>query len=399
MVHTYMTETKPEKAGMRNVTSLGAVSFFTDFSTEMILGVLPLFIISNLGATRAILGAIEGSGELAGYAFRMVSGSLSDKIGKRKVFIIAGYALSTASKPFFAFASGWVDALVVRLSDRVGKGFRTAPRDALIADSVSESSSGKAFGLHRTLDQAGAIIGPLAAFALLSVTDIRGVFLFSLIPGAVAVLILLFFVKEVAIKTSARKTMLSNIKGLVRENKPYLFLLIIAGIFSVGAFNFSFVLLRASEMGVDNNMVPMVYAVINIVHTVIAYPSGMLADKIGGEKVLIIGYAIFAASAAMMAMLGGILLYAYVIAAVFGAYVGITETLQRAVIPKYVPQESRGTAFGLYNLVVGFGFFGGGVAFGLLWDLIGIATASAYSIILAIVSIIGMVVFVMKKAK
>lgn len=393
-----MKEAKPEKeVGMRNVTSLGAVSFFTDFSTEMILGVLPLFIISNLGASRAILGAIEGSGELAGYALRMVSGSLSDKIGKRKVFIIAGYGLSTASKPFFAFAGGWVDALVVRVSDRIGKGVRTAPRDALIADSVSESSSGKAFGLHRTLDQAGAIVGPLAAFALLSVTDIRGVFLFSLIPGAVAVLILVFFVKEVAIKTSARKTMLSNISGLVRENKPYLLLIIIAGVFSAGSFNFSFVLLRASEMGIDSSMVPIVYALINIVHTVIAYPSGILADKIGKEKVLIIGYTIFAASAAMMIPFDGAF-FAYVIAAVFGAYVGITETLQRAVIPKYVPQESRGTAFGLYNLVVGVGFFGGSVAFGLLWDLTGIGTASVYSIILAAISIAGMVVFV-RRAK
>lgn len=174
---------KAESGGMRNVTALGLVSFFTDFSTEMVLGVLPFFIVSTLGASRALLGAIEGSAELTSYAFRMISGSLSDRAGKRKVFVLAGYAASTASKPFFAAASGWLDAFVVRTGDRVGKGIRTAPRDALIADSVPEMRVGRAFGLHRTIDQLGAIVGPVAAFALLQVVDIRGIFLASLIPG------------------------------------------------------------------------------------------------------------------------------------------------------------------------------------------------------------------------
>src|SRR5919198_4387093 len=186
--------------GMRNVIALGLVSFFTDFSTEMILGILPLFIVSNLGAPKAVLGGIEGSAELISYAFRMVSGSSSDKLGKRKIFVLAGYGLSTVSKPFFALTTGWLGAFFVRAVDRTGKGLRTAPRDALIADSIQESSSGKAFGIHRTINQSGAIVGPIAAFALLQVMDIRGIFLVSLIPGAIAVIILIFFVKEVAIK-------------------------------------------------------------------------------------------------------------------------------------------------------------------------------------------------------
>jgi MFS family permease len=156
---------KEKPSGLRNVLALGLVSFFTDFSTEMVLGILPLFIVNNLGASRAILGVIEGSAELVSYAFRMVSGSLSDKVGKRKIFILAGYGLSTFSKPFFALSTGWLDAFVVRTTDRTGKGLRTAPRDALIADSVSESISGKAFGIHRTVDQMGAILGPIAAFS------------------------------------------------------------------------------------------------------------------------------------------------------------------------------------------------------------------------------------------
>lgn len=144
--------------GMRNVIALGLVSFFTDFSTEMILGILPLFIVTNLGAPRAILGGIEGSAELISYAFRMVSGSLSDKLQKRKIFVLAGYALSTISKPFFAVTTGWLGAFAVRAADRTGKDLRTAPRDALIADSIPESSSGKAFGIHRTIDQMGAMV-------------------------------------------------------------------------------------------------------------------------------------------------------------------------------------------------------------------------------------------------
>jgi MFS family permease len=139
----------------------------------MILGILPFFIVNSLGAPKAILGGIEGSAELISYAFRMVSGSLSDKLGKRKVFVLAGYGLSTISKPFFALTIGWLDAFFVRAADRTGKGLRTAPRDAMIADSIQESSSGKAFGIHRTIDQSGAIVGPIAAFVLLHIMDIR----------------------------------------------------------------------------------------------------------------------------------------------------------------------------------------------------------------------------------
>ena len=155
------------RSGMRNVLMLGLVSFFIDFSTEMILGILPLFIVNNLGASRAILGAIEGSAELTSYAFRMVSGALSDKIKKRKLFVLIGYGLSTVRKPFFIITTAWSDAIVVRMVDRIGKGVRTLHGDALIADSVTESISGKASGVHITIDQMGIIVGLLTAFAIL----------------------------------------------------------------------------------------------------------------------------------------------------------------------------------------------------------------------------------------
>jgi MFS family permease len=381
--------------GMRNVTALGVVSFFTDFSTEMVLGVLPLFIVSSLGASKAILGVIEGSSELTSYAFRMVSGSLSDKVGKRKIFVIAGYSLSTITKPFFAASSGWLDAFVVRFGDRMGKGLRTAPRDALIADSVQESRAGKAFGLHRTIDQIGAIIGPVAAFALLQFMDIRGIFLISLIPGAIAVLILVFFVKEVAIKRSlARTNILSNIDRVIRANRPFVLLLIITGIFGIGAFNFSFILLRASDLGIADNFIPLVYATINVAHTTVGIPSGILADKVGKEKVLIIGYSVFALSTALMLLFSENTFYAYILAAIFGLYMGISETVQRAVVPKYVVSELRGTAYGLYNVIIGTTFFVANVVFGFLWDNYSLDTAVSYSIIMTVAAISGMFIFI-----
>ena len=333
----------------------------------------------------------------------MVSGSLSDKVGKRKIFILAGYGLSTFSKPFFALSTGWLDAFVVRTTDRIGKGLRTAPRDALIADSVSESISGKAFGIHRTIDQMGAILGPIAAFSLLQIMDIRGVFVVSLIPGAIAVLILILFVKEIAIKREGRSkaaTIFSNIGTVMSDNKPFVFLLIISGIFSLGAFNFSFILLKASELGIDNDLIPIVYAVINVSHTAIGIPSGILADKIGKEKVLIIGYSIFAVSTVIMAAISspGNSINAFILAAIFGLYIGISETVQRAVVPRYVSSELRGTAFGIYNVVLGTSLFVSNVVFGFLWDNYNLNVAVVYSIGLTLAAIIGMFVFIKRSS-
>ena len=386
-------EDKPK--GIRNVLYLGLVSFFTDFSTEMILGVLPTYLVNNLGVSKAILGAIEGSSELTSYAFRMISGSLSDKVRKRKIFVLIGYGLSTITKPFFVVASSWYEAFIVRTMDRVGKGVRTAPRDALIADSVSESISGKAFGIHRTIDQLGAIAGPLVAFAILQVMDIQAVFLISLIPGAIAVIILIFFVKEVAIrKLASSTTIFGNIRDLLKENKPFAVLTIISGVFSLGAFNFSFILLRASELGVEQSFIPIVYAVINVAHTIIGIPAGILADKIGKEKVVLISYGIFAISSILMIVSINNMSFAYVLAGMFGLYVGISETVQRAIIPRYVLTELTGTAYGLYSLVTGVCFFASNVTFGFMWENHNINVAVTYSVSLSLSAIIGMIIFI-----
>jgi MFS family permease len=378
---------------MRNVTILGLVSLFTDFSTEMISGMLPLFIVTELGASRAILGAIEGSAELVGYGFRLVSGSLSDKMHRRKIFILAGYGLSTISKPFFSVSFSWFDVLIVRIIDRIGKGIRTTPRDALISDSVVATSSGKAFGLHRTLDQIGAITGPIAAYFLLQLFEIRDIFILSLIPGAIAVIILLFFVKDVITKAVSNEIR-KNFLYLLKENAPFTILLLLTGIFGLGAYNFSFILLKSSDLGVMESSIPLVYATINITHTAVGVPSGIIADRIGKEKVMILGYGILLVSSFLMVLFSGNFIYAFVLASVYGIYVGITETVQRAIIPKYVDSNLRGTAYGLYNLIIGSTYFIGNVLFGHLWDNYGLNVAISFSSIFIISALLGMTFFI-----
>ena len=375
---------------------MGLVSFFTDFSTEMVTSVLPLYIVKDLDLSRTILGAIEGSGEFVNYIFRIPSGYISDKIGKRKILVIIGYGISTFSKPFFIFVTSFIDTITVRVADRIGKGIRTAPRDALIADSVDESGSGKAFGIHRTLDQIGAIIGPLFAFLILELFggNIQYIFLLSIVPGIVSLFILIYYVKDKIIdkkKELVKVTFCSNLRNLFIENKIFVYLSIIMGVFSLGAFNYSFILLKSTDLGIEQNFIPIIYAIINITHTAIGIPAGILSDRIGKEKVLIIGFLLFVISALIMyfSEINNII-YIISIPLIYGLYVGISETVQRALISKYVSEHNRGTAFGFYGLIIGICLLIGNVTFGFLWDNYNISIALLYSLTLSTLAIISL---------
>ncbi|MGW8182119.1 MAG: MFS transporter, partial [bacterium] len=337
-----MSEQKEDD--FKNVYRLGYVSFFTDFSSEMVLSILPVYILSLPGGSIAALGLIEGIAESLSYILRAVSGVMSDKFRKRKAFILIGYGLSNIVKPFFAATTTVAQALAIRVTDRVGKGVRTAPRDALISDSVSASKQGAAFGLHRTLDQLGAIVGPLSAtFVMVWMGwTAKGVFWLSLLPGSIALIVTVFGVKEIVGSETREFKFLVGLKEVLTGK--YLLLLLVVSIFSLGAFNFSFILLNAKEMGVNDALIPVVYAVVNVTHTLIAIPSGRLSDKIGKEKVLLLGYVAFVASVALLAVAPSAVISAYIIAAVFGLYNGIVETVQRAMIPGYVDSSLRGTA-------------------------------------------------------
>jgi MFS family permease len=391
-------------SGLKNVVYMGLVSFFTDFSTEMVMSVLPLYIIKDLDLSRTILGAIEGTGEFVNYIFRIPSGYISDKIGKRKILVIIGYAISTISKPFFIFVTTFGDTIVVRIADRIGKGIRTAPRDALIADSVDESSSGKAFGIHRTLDQIGAIIGPFFAFLILELFggNIQYIFLLSIIPGIASLFILIYYVKDKFVnydnKVIANKiTFFSNLKNLFIENKIFVYLVIILGIFSLGAFNYSFVLLKSADLGIEQNFVPIIYSIINITHTAIGIPAGILSDRIRKEKVLIIGFLLFVISTLLMYFSEkNNIVYIISIPLIYGLYVGISETVQRALVSKYVSEHNRGTAFGFYGLIIGICLLIGNITFGFLWDNYDISIAVFYSLTLSLLAIISMLSLIKK---
>jgi len=375
---------------VRNVFALGFVSFFTDISSEMVFSLLPTFLLGLPGASKAVLGLIEGTAEALSYALRAVSGVFSDRFRKRKLFVLAGYAMSNIVKPLFAVARAPLDVFVIRVSDRVGKAVRTSPRDALLSESVSEKHRGAAFGLHRALDQTGAIVGPIiasTAMLLLGLT-VRDIFWLSLIPGTLALFIILLAVRERVGESVGEFRRLTGIKAVVKED--FLRLLVVVGIFSLGAFNFSFVLLNAKEAGVGDSLIPFVYAVVNVAHTIIAIPAGVLSDRIGKEKVLVLGYGVFLSTALLILLLPADGFGAFLVAVVFGIYFGIIETIQRALIPGYVQSSLRGTAYGVYYLVVGSAFFISNAVVGTLWEYFGSSVAAAYSVVLSYIAIIIM---------
>lgn len=388
-----------EKRAFRNVFALGFVSFFTDISSEMIFSLLPTFILELPGSSEAVLGAIEGVAENLSYSLRAVSGFFSDMFRRRKLMVLIGYAFSNVVKPLFAVAHSAVDALVIRVADRVGKAVRTAPRDALLSDSVSEKHLGRAFGLHRTLDQSGAILGPVIASVVMLFFGLtaRDVFLISFIPGSAALLILLLLVQERIGKTTGQYKLLAGMRMVLKGD--YAILLVIVGIFSLGAFNYYIVILNAREAGVPEAVRPLVYAAVNVAHTLVAIPAGILADRIGREKVLVIGYGIFAATTLILLLSPKLYLFAFLVAVVFGAYGGIVETVQRALVPRYAQSALRGTGYGLYYLVVGACLLVANSVAGALWGLYGSPATALYSLALSSAAIIGMLAFVSRQKR
>jgi MFS family permease len=391
-------EKKNKGSSLRNLFALGFVSFFTDMSSEMVFSLLPAFLLGLPGSSRAILGLIEGTAEALSYALRAVSGVFSDKFGKRKLFILGGYALSNVVKPFFAVARKPLDVFVIRVTDRIGKAVRTSPRDALLSESVSEKRRGIAFGLHRALDQAGAVVGPVVASVALLLLGftIRDIFWLSLIPGAIALIIILFFVKERTSKSDSEFRLFAGIKSVLKGN--FSRLLIVVTIFSFGAFNFSFVLLNANEAGIAEPLIPLVYAAVNVAHAAIAIPAGALSDKIGKERVMILGYGVFLVTT-LLILLPANGAAAILVAMSFGAYVGIVETIQRALVPDYVEESLRGTAYGVYYLIVGSAFFVSNAVVGSLWEYFGSSVATTYSAVTSVIAILAMMLFIGKRRK
>ncbi len=360
----------------RNVWVVTVTSFLTDVSSEMVVHVLPLYLANVLGARTGVIGLIEGAGETAASLLKLLSGWLSDRLGSRKWLTVAGYSLSTLAKPFLLIAGTWEVVLAVRLSDRVGKGIRTAPRDALIADSIDETQRGVAFGLHRAGDTAGAALGLLIALIVVASVQHFGMLLtdgtfktlvaISIVPAVLAVIALAFGVREVPLKTGARLPRLSLAEF---DNRFKAFLLIVV-LFTLGNSSDAFLVLRAQERGVSVTGIMAMVLLFNIVYATLAGPAGRLSDRIGRRRLIVAGWLVYGLIYLGFALAGaGWQLFA--LYALYGIYYGVTEGVGKALIADLVAPEQRGTAYGLYNAAVAVMALPASFIAGVLWQGIG----------------------------
>ena len=372
----------------RNVVILGFVSLLNDGASEMIYPLLPAFLTAVLGAGPAALGVIEGIAEATSSLLKLYSGYLSDRVKQRKGWIVAGYALSNVIRPLIALAGSWLQVLALRFTDRVGKGLRTSPRDALIADSTPPGSRGTAYGFHRAMDHAGAIVGPLVATALLLALkdDIPTVFLLSFIPGTLAVVLLVAGLREreaapapAAAGSFSARTAWAGMPGGFRK---YLLVLLL---FTLGNSTDAFLLVRAQGLGVPVALLPAIWVALHAVKMAVSVPGGMLSDRQGRKAVIVAGWAVYAAVYAGFAVATA-QWHAWALFAVYGVYFGLTEGVEKALVADLAPTHLRGSAFGLYHLTVGIGAFPASLLFGLLWQQLGPAAAFGFGAVLALLA-------------
>ncbi len=366
-----------KKTGLRslpiNVWIVTATSFLTDISSEMIVNLVPLFLANVLKDGTAIIGLIEGLAETTASLMKIYSGALSDKLGKRKWITVAGYALSTISKPFMYFASTWEGVLGVRVADRLGKGIRTAPRDALVAGSIDEKQRGLAFGLHRAGDTAGAFFGLLIAAVIVWLTEKGAAELtdrtfkiaveVSILPAVLAVVVLAIWARDVASSRKSAAPILS-LKGM--DNRFKLFMLVLV-LFTLGNSSDAFIILRAQERGLDVLQIMLMLMTFNLIYSVLAGPLGALSDKVGRRRLIIFGWISYG-----LVYLGFALSHTgweiWSLYGFYGIYYAATEGSAKALIADLVPPERHGTAYGLYNAAIGLTAFPASAIAGLLWQ-------------------------------
>jgi MFS family permease len=374
----------------RNVYALAAVSFFTDVSTEMIYPLLPVFLTTVLGANAGFIGVIEGAAESTAALLKLISGWWSDRINRRKPLIVAGYALASAMRPLVAIAQTATQVLLIRVSDRVGKGIRNSPRDALVADSVDPSMRGRAFGLRSAADNAGALLGPLIAFGLIAAwhLSLRSVFWLAAIPGALAVLTAIVGVKEVA-KHSAAQSTQPTLHGAKRMGATFWTFLVVVFVFTLGNSTDAFLLLRARQLGVSVALAPILWALLNGVKSISNIPGGALSDRIGRRPTLIAGWLVYALVYFLFSRATASW-HAWALFAGYGIFFGLTEGAELALIADVVPKERRGIAYGWYYLAIGIGALPASIVFGALWDRFGSATAFLFGAGLALVAAVAL---------
>ncbi len=360
----------------RNVWAVSLTSFFMDVSSEMVLNILALFLANVLGVQTTLIGLIEGVAEATASILKLFSGWFSDRMGERKWIAVAGYAVSALAKPFFYIASSWELIAGVRWADRVGKGIRTAPRDALVADSVTPETRGLAFGFHRAMDTAGAMVGILIAALVVWLTQknaldltrstFQSVVLISLLPAALAVLSLAVGARDVPVKGQRAAPRFS----LRSMGKPFTIFLVIVSVFTLGNSSDAFLVLRAQNLGVTVTGILLMLAMFNLIYAAISTPAGSLSDRVGRRRLIIGGWLVYAAIYLGFA-LAQVSWQVWALYVVYGLYYGLAYGTANAMVADLVPDNLRGTAYGTYNAIIGLLAFPASLIAGLLWQHVG----------------------------
>ena len=379
----------------KGIWILGFVSMFMDISSEIIHSLLPIFMVSTLGASMFVVGAIEGIAEATALIVKIFSGALSDYLGKRKGLAVLGYGLGALSKPFFAMAGTPGMVFTARFADRIGKGIRGAPRDALVADLVSPEIRGAAFGLRQSLDTIGAFMGPLLAVGLmfLLANDFRTIFWLAAIPAFISVALLYFGLKEPAHKDGAKRSNPIKLDNIKRLSQPYWWVVFIGAVFTLARFSEAFLVLRAQQGGMALALVPLALVIMNLVYSLSAYPIGILSDRMSHRTLLALGLVVLIIADLVLASSNH---WAFVLmgVAIWGLHMGMTQGLLATMVADTAPADLRGTAFGFFNLVSGIAMLFASVVAGLAWDSFG---AEYTFIVGAAVSLVALILVLVNK--
>jgi MFS family permease len=371
----------------KNILVLGLVSFLTDASSDMIYPLLPLFLSDVLGSSMLFIGLIEGVAESTASILKVFSGWLSDRLGKRKLLVALGYGISSVSKPILSVVTAGWHVLLLRFGDRFGKGVRTSPRDALIADSASEERRGLAYGFHRAMDSAGAVVGPLLAFLLLPLVNenYRVLFLIASIPAVLAVLILILFVKE---GKSFKEKITSLTRPKLSDFGPK-FRIFIVGVvlFSLGNSSDAFLFIRAKGLNVELVHIPILWLILHVVYTLVSSPAGALSDRIGRKNLIISGLFIYSLAYAGFAFATRSV-HVWILFGVYGLYYGLANGTMRALVADLVGEKRRALAFGVYHGAVGLTALPASLLFGWIWQSLGVSAAFGFGAVLAFLALL-----------
>jgi MFS family permease len=356
---------------------MGVVSLLTDASSEMVYPVLPLFLANVLGAPVAAIGLIESLAEATAAFMKIGSGWLSDRVGRRKPLVAAGYTLSNLAKPLLAISASWPVVLVLRLTDRLGKGVRTAPRDALIAESAAEGERGRSFGVHRALDTLGAAIGPFVAWAVLTLSPgaYRTIFLISAVPGTLAIIVVLLAVRDTAKRSAENRALRPSFAAF---SSPLVAFIAISGVFALANSSDALLILRAQDLGAAAALIPLMYVVFNLVGATLAGPFGARSDRVGRRRMLVFGFAGYAAVYLGFALASSSAAPWWLFAA-YGIPYAATERMTRPNVCDLAGPERRGTVLGAYTFVLGLAALPSSAVAGVLWDTVSHAAPFALS--------------------